>query len=233
VVVDVRDRGAQALLTIFVLSESLKASDDDTPPSSLRDIPRAFMVRGVAPVLWQKLIFALGIYDWFGAFTLILQGLVRLYGHRHELFFCLFGVAGLIAQLTAVNRISQTAGELRGTNLGYALLLCAFAIVPFALALWAAGGMIALFSLGLAPVNASLPAQPAPETLRGTILGAASSLDSVAGVFMPVVTTYAPQAGGVLPATAIPFALVAIALAVGVAQATRGPQLRPAAPDAP
>jgi DHA1 family tetracycline resistance protein-like MFS transporter len=224
------------VLTIFVLPESLKAGDDEAPASSLRDIPRAFTIDGVAPVMWQKLIFALGIYGWFGSFTLILQQQFGFSVTGTSYFFCLFGVASLISQLTAVGRISESAGDRRGTNIGYALMLCAFAVVPFAHAVWAAGLMIVLFSLGLALVNASLPAQLshlAPEHLRGTILGAASSLDSVAGVFMPVVTTYALQAGGVLPATAIPFAFVAIALAVGIVQAARGPALQPAPSEVP
>jgi DHA1 family tetracycline resistance protein-like MFS transporter len=224
------------VLTIFVLPESLKASDDETPASSLRDIPRTFTIAGVAPVMWQKLIFALGIYGWFGSFTLILQQQFGFSVAGTSYFFCCFGVASMVAQLAAVGRISERTGDRRSTNIGYALLLAAFAIVPFAHTIVAAGVMVALFSLGLALVNASLPAQLselAPGHLRGTILGAASSMDSIAGVFMPLVTTYALQAAGVLPATAVPFVFVAIALAVGIVQATRGPALRTAAPDAP
>jgi membrane protein DedA with SNARE-associated domain len=83
-------------------------------------------------------------------------------------------------------------------------------------------------------VNASIPAQlsrMAPEHLRGTVLGAASSMESLAGVFMPVATTLTLQAGGVLAATAIPFAFTACALALGIAQIVRAPTLTPA--DAP
>ena len=223
------------LLTVFVLPESLRANPAEAP-SSLRDIPRTFTIPGVAPVMWQKLIFSLGIYGWFGAFTLILQEQFGFSVTGTSYFFCLFGVVSMIAQLTAVGRISESTGERRGTNLGYVLLLGAFGVVPFAHAIWAAGLMIALFSLGLALVNASLPAQLsqlAPEHLRGTILGAASSTESIAGVFMPIVTTYALQIGGVLPATAVPFAFVAIALAVGIVQAARGPALGRAATGAP
>jgi nitrate/nitrite transporter NarK len=110
------------------------------------------------------------------------------------------------------------------------LLLVAFAIVPFAHTLWAAAAMMVCFSLGLALANASIPAQLsrlAPDHLRGTVLGAASSMESIAGVFMPVATTYALQAGGVVPATAIPFAFTACALALGIAQIVRTPHRHP------
>jgi DHA1 family tetracycline resistance protein-like MFS transporter len=218
------------VLTIFVLPESLKATEDEAP-TSIRDIPRAFTIPGVTPVMVQKAIFSLGIYGWFGSFTLILQQQFGFSVAGTSYFFCLFGVASVISQLGAVGRISESAGDRRSTVLGYVLVMAALTIVPFAHAIWLAGVMVALFSLGLALVNASLPAQLsalAPENLRGTVLGAASSLESIAGVFMPLATTYALQVGGVLPATSIPFVIIAFALAVGLTQVARGPALRPA-----
>jgi DHA1 family tetracycline resistance protein-like MFS transporter len=222
--------GLQAItlvLTVLLLPESRTRTEGDVP-ASLRDIPRAFTVPGIAPVMWQKLVFSLGIYGWFGAFTLVLQQQFGFTASGTSYFFCTFGVASMIAQLAAVGRISESTGERRGANLGYVLLMAAFAIVPFATALWQAGVMIACFSLGLSLVNAAIPAQLsmlAPEALRGTVLGAASSMESVAGVFMPLVTTYALQIGGVLPTAAIPFAFTGFALILGVVQVVRGPKL--------
>ncbi len=213
------------VLTILVLPES-RTHDPEATPATFRDIPRAFMTNGVAPVLWQKLVFSLGIYGWFGAFTLVLQRQFGFTASGTSYFFCLFGVASVIAQLGAVGRISENTGDRRSANLGYILLMVSFAIVPFARTLWAAGIMIVCFSLGLALANASIPAQLsrlAPDQLRGTVLGVASSLESIAGVFMPVVTTYVLQVGGVLPASAIPFAFTGFALALGIAQTVRRP----------
>jgi DHA1 family tetracycline resistance protein-like MFS transporter len=221
------------ILTILILPES-RSPNPDEAPASLRDIPRAFTVPGVAPVMWQKLIFSLGIYGWFGAFTLVLQKQFGFNATSTSYFFCSFGVVSVIAQLAAVGRISERTGDRRSSNLGYVLLMVAFAIVPFATAIWQAAIMIACFSLGLSLVNAALPAQLsrlAPEAMRGTILGAASSMESIAGMFMPLATTYALQAGGVLPAAAIPFAFTGLALALGVVQVMRGPALVPAAPE--
>ncbi len=229
--------GLQAItliLTILVLPESRTQTDGEVP-ASLRDIPRAFTITGVAPVMWQKLIFALGIYGWFGAFTLVLHKQFGFTATGTSYFFCTFGVVSVIAQLGAVGRISEKSGDRRSANLGYVLLLIAFAIVPFATALWQAAVMVGCFSLGLSLVNASLPAQLsqlAPETLRGTVLGAASSMESIAGVFMPLATTYALQVGGVLPAAAIPFAFTGISLVLGIVQLVRGPALVAATPNA-
>ncbi len=222
------------LLTILVLPES-RTHDPEAVPASLRDIPRAFTIRGVAPVMWQKLIFALGIYGWFGAFTLVLQKQFGFTATGTSYFFCTFGVASVIAQVTAVGRISESTGDRRSSTIGYVLLMIAFAIVPFATAIWQAVVMIGCFSLGLSLVNASLPAQLsrlAPEALRGTVLGAASSMESIAGIFMPLATTYALQVGGVLPAAAIPFVFTGCALVLGVVQVLRAPALLPATPDA-
>jgi hypothetical protein len=55
--------------------------------------------------------------------------------------------------------------------------------------------------------------------MRGTVLGAASSLESASGVFMPVLTTYTLQAAGVTPTVAITFGLTMIALFMGLAAA--------------
>jgi hypothetical protein len=80
--------------------------------------------------------------------------------------------------------------------------------------------MVVFFSLGLSLENATIPAllsANAPDNLRGTILGAASSLESVSGMFMPVISTYVLQVAGVPPTVAITFGLTAIALSMGIA----------------
>jgi hypothetical protein len=53
--------------------------------------------------------------------------------------------------------------------------------------------------------------------MRGTILGTASSLESVSGMFMPVISTYVLQAAGVAPTVAITFGLTTAALIMGLA----------------
>ena len=87
--------------------------------------------------------------------------------------------------------------------------------------------MVAFFSLGLSLVNATIPAllsANAPDNMRGTILGAASSLESVSGVFMPVLTTYVLQVAGVPPTVAITFGLTTAALVMGLAALRTAPR---------
>jgi MFS family permease len=86
--------------------------------------------------------------------------------------------------------------------------------IPFAIV------MVSCFSLGLSLVNATIPAllsTHAPDNMRGTILGTASSLESVSGMFMPVISTYVLQAAGVAPTVAITFGLTTAALIMGLA----------------
>jgi MFS family permease len=94
--------------------------------------------------------------------------------------------------------------------------------VPFMHGLPVALLFVIAFSFGMSVVNATIPAMLtdlAPDNLRGTVLGAASSLESVAGIVMPIVTTYTLQAFGVTLTAAIPLAFVSAALALGVVQA--------------
>jgi DHA1 family tetracycline resistance protein-like MFS transporter len=214
------------IVTIIALPESRKLDPTDKP-ASFGDITRALQAPRVAPVLWQKLVFSLGLYGWFACFTLILQQQFGFTASGTSYFFASFGVASVVAQLGVVGRVSEATNDRRTSNIGFVLLLCAFAVIPFVHSLLGAAVMIVFFSLGLSMVNASIPAllsSLSPENLRGTILGAASSLESVAGVFMPVVSTYVLQTAGVLPTVAIPFVFTAVALVMGLLAAPQTPE---------
>jgi MFS family permease len=131
-----------------------------------------------------------------------------------------FGLTSVIFQVGVVGRMTDKLGDRVSSNIGFVVLLIGFAIVPFAHTLPLAIVMVAFFSLGLSLVNATIPAllsANAPDNMRGTILGAASSLESVSGVFMPVLTTYVLQVAGVAPTVAITFGLTTAALLMGLA----------------
>lgn len=207
------------IVTILVLPESRKAGADEQP-ASFADITTSLRDPRVAPIMWQKLVFSLGLYGWFSIFTLVLQAQFGFDAESASYFFCAFGVASVIMQLGVVGRVTDALGDRRASNIGFAVLLVAFAIVPFAHAIPLAVAMVVFFSLGLALVNATIPAllsTRAPDNLRGTVLGAASSLESMSGVFMPVLSTWTLQAAGVAPAVTITFGLTTIALAMGLA----------------
>ena len=206
------------IVTIIVLPESRK-SEPDEAQASLADVRRALGAPRVAPILWQKLAFALGMYGWFAVFALVLGRQLGFDESRISFFFCGFGIASVIMQLGVVGRSTDSFGDRRASLLGFASLLVAFGIVPFAHTVGLAAVMVAFFSFGMSTANATIPSlltALSPENLRGTILGTASSLDSIAGVVMPVITTYTLQAAGVAPTVAIPFGFVAVALAVGL-----------------
>lgn len=214
------------IVTILVLPESRKI-DTDEKPAQFGEIALSLRDRRVAPIMWQKLVFSLGLYGWFSIFTLVLQAQFGFDAESASYFFCAFGVASVIVQVGVVGRVTDALGDRHASNIGFAVLLVAFAIVPFARTIPLAVAMVVCFSLGLALVNATIPAllsSSAPDNLRGTVLGAASSLESVSGVFMPVLSTWTLQAAGVAPAVAITFGLTTIALGMGLA-ALRAPVL--------
>jgi len=206
------------IVTIVVLPES-RRRDPDEPHATLADVRRALSAPRVAPILWQKLVFSLGLYGWFAVFALVLGRQLGFDQSGTSFFFCAFGVASVIMQLGVVGRITDALGDRRSSLVGFAALLLAFAIVPIAHDIKLAAVMVAFFSFGMSMVNATIPSlltALAPESMRGTVLGTASALDSVSGVIMPVITTYTLQAAGVAPTVAIPFGFVAVALAVGL-----------------
>lgn len=217
------------IVTILVLPESRKKVAADEKPAALGDIKRSLSNPRVAPVLWQKLVFSLGLYGWFSCFTLILQRQFGFDAAGTSYFFTAFGIASIISQLGLVGRTTDGLGDRTASNIGFAVLLMAFAIVPFARQIPLAIVMIVCFSVGLSLVNAAIPAllsSLSPDNLRGTVLGAASSLESVSGVLMPVLSTWVLQVSGVFATVSITFGFTAIALVMGLIQA-RYPESQP------
>jgi DHA1 family tetracycline resistance protein-like MFS transporter len=206
------------IVTVLVLPESREAKADEKP-ATLGDIKMSLLDPRVSPIMWQKLIFSLGLYGWFSVFTLVLQAQFGFDASASSYFFCAFGLTSVIFQIGVVGRLTDALGDRVTSNIGFSVLLVGFAIVPFAHAVPLAIAMVAFFSLGLSLVNATIPSllsANAPDNMRGTILGAASSLESVSGVFMPVLSTYVLQAAGVAPTVAITFGLTMAALFMGL-----------------
>jgi DHA1 family tetracycline resistance protein-like MFS transporter len=209
------------IVTLAVLPES-RSRVPVEEIATLGDIRRALSAPRVSPVLWQKFVYSLGLYGWFAVFALVLQRQLGFDQSSTSYFFCVFGVTSVIMQLAVVGGITGRVGDRRASLLGFASLVAAFALVPFMHGLWIAMLLVAFFSFGLSMANATIPAMLtalAPENMRGTVLGAASSLESVAGIVMPIATTYTLQAAGVNLTAAIPLAFVAAALVMGIIQA--------------
>jgi DHA1 family tetracycline resistance protein-like MFS transporter len=199
------------IVTLLVLPESRQPKADEKP-ATLSDIKLSLLDPRVAPIMWQKLVFSLGLYGWFSVLTLVLQAQFGFDASASSYFFCAFGLTSVVFQIGVVGRLTDALGDRVTSNIG-------FAIVPFAHAVPLAVAMVAFFSLGLSLVNATIPAllsANAPDNMRGTILGTASSLESISGVFMPVLSTYVLQSAGVAPTVAITFGLTTAALFMGI-----------------
>lgn len=211
------------VVTIFALPESRKKGEVDEN-ATFADIIGSLRQPAVAPVLWQKLIYSLGLYGWFAAFTLVLQKQLGFTEETASYFFAGFGVASIIMQLGVVGRLTDAFGDRRTNNIGLALMLLSFAIVPFLHDIPSAMLMLVLFSMGLSINNATIAAliaDSAPENQRGTILGVGSSLESASGVVMPPISTAALGAYGVPATAAISAVFTLVALALGLIQSKR------------
>jgi DHA1 family tetracycline resistance protein-like MFS transporter len=208
------------VVTIFALPESREA-DAAKSVATFADIVLALRNPSVAPVLWQKLVYSLGLYGWFAALTLVLQRELGLREDTVSYFFAAFAVVSIVMQLFVVGRLTERIGDRRANNIGLAATLVSFAVVPFMHDAATALAMLVFFALGLSINNATLAAligEAAPENARGTIFGVGSSLDSVSGVVMPPLSTATLSAYGSASTAAISGVLTLAALIMGLAQ---------------
>ena len=114
----------------------------------------------------------------------------------------------VIFQLGVVGRLVDRLGVRTTSNVGFAAGCAFFLVVPFFHNVVALVAAQALFAFALSVTNATLATlltDAAPEALRGTVLGAGSSLEAVAGVVMPTISTailatYGPPWTGVCSA---------------------------------
>lgn len=211
------------VLTIVLLPESRAgATEDAKNAASVRDIFGSLLDRKIAPVLWLRLVYVLGMYGWFGSMTLILNRQLGWGVAETSYVFAAFGVLQVALQIVAVGRFTEAVGNRTATNAGFVLCTIAFALVPFATANALAFALLFVFGVGISIENAAFPAlasDAAPNERRGTVLGVVSGLDSLAGFVMPPVTTAVLGAYGVAPAAAIVAGLVGLAAAIGIVQA--------------
>ncbi len=212
------------VVTIVLLPESRSKEQQAEPSASFADIRLSLADKRVAPVLWQKLVYSLGLYGWFSVFTLILAARLHFDATSSSYFFAGFGVVSVVLQLGIVGRITDKLGDRRASNLGFVASTTAFLIAPFITNIPTGIAMLVVFCTGLALNNATLPsliANASPENQRGTILGVGSSLESLSGVIMPPVSTGVLQEYGVGPTAFISAGFSAIALVMGILQTKR------------
>jgi DHA1 family tetracycline resistance protein-like MFS transporter len=216
-------------VTIVALPESRKAGEE-RDAATFADIVVALRDPAVAPVLWQKLVYSMGLYGWFAALTLVLQRQLGLREDTVSYFFAAFASISIVMQIFVVGRLTERIGNRRANNIGLAATLVSFAIVPFLHDAASALGMLIFFALGLSINNATLAAlvgEAAPDNARGTVFGVASALESASGVIMPPLSTGVLSAYGAAATAGISGLLTLVALIMGLAQ-TRLRGKRPA-----
>ncbi len=219
------------LLTIFFLPEQVAEKGEAGASATFGDIFRYFAEPSVSPILVQKLAYSLALYGWFAAFALMLNALLGFGGRETAFFFAAFGVPSVIFQLGVVGRISdrlgassEKLGHRAGSNIGFAAACLFFLLIPLARNLPLIALIMPLFAFALSMSSAMLPAlltDVSPQKVRGTVLGVGSSLESISGVLMPVVTTTVLAAYGPAWTAAIPAFFCFIALALGLAAQRR------------
>ncbi|MDQ2818619.1 MAG: MFS transporter [Candidatus Eremiobacteraeota bacterium] len=178
-------------ITIVMLPESRTASSD-VEATRLRAVVKSLRNERVAPVLWQQWMFSLALYAWFGVFSLLLKVALNLSVSQASYFFAAFGLLSAVLQVGAVDRVASAIGDRGCSNVGIALSVAGFALVPYGHTVWTLSPAFVCFAAGMSlarPGITSLLTAAAPENQRGAILGVGSSLDNVSGVLMPPVST--------------------------------------------
>jgi len=206
------------IVTIVMLPESRNPQGSQV--ATFGHIRASLVDPRVGPILLQMWAFSLALYAWFGVFALLMQAALGFTATNTSFFFASFGVLSVILQLGPGPRLIDLLGDRRSSNIGIALALCGFLLVPLIHSIWTMLPTFLLFGIGMAiarPALSSLLAAGAPENQRGTILGVSSALDNLSGVTMPPLSTgllgrYGPAWAG---ATSSLFALVALLMGLG------------------
>jgi len=204
------------ILTIIMLPES-RSIEKGAKVAGFADIGKSLAHGRIAPLLWQQWMYSLALYAMFGVFALFYQAALGFQVTQVYYFFAGFAVSSVIMQGFIVGPVSEWLGDRRCSNLGLAIGVFGFCMVPFVHAVWSALLMMLPFAAGMAltrPCLTSLITDHTPEDQRGVILGTGSALDNVSGVVMPPIATgllgtYGTAFVGI-PSTL--FALVALAM---------------------
>ena len=178
------------IITVIMLPESRAKTDE--PNVGFGEILRTFRNKDLAPILWQKLALSLSLYAWFSVITLFLIYQMGFGQGQTYYFYSVFAVLNVLTNIGGVGRASDRFGDRTMALMGISFLVLAFAIVPFVHAILLMVVIMVLFSLGMAFANTGLTAiisNTVDERRQGTVLGVTSSLDSVAGIVSPPIST--------------------------------------------
>jgi len=206
------------ILTIVLLPES-RSKKEDEEHVGFREIATTLTNPRLSPILLQKLTLSLALYGWYLVIALYLKGQLGFGVVQTTQYFSAFAIVNVIVNAFGVGKTSRGLGDARMSLVGLALLVLAFSATPFTHTPLAFAAVMVLFAIGGAFANNGITAMisnTATEREQGTVLGVGSSLDSLAGILAPPVST------GVLALYGSPFAglaslvMAAISLILGV-----------------
>ena len=178
----------------------------------------------LARILWQKLAVSLALYGWFAVFALYFQRQLGFSLTQTDYFFSIFAIFNVLNNAVVVGRVSARLGDRGMSNVGLAVLVCGFAVLPFVHEIVLMALTMLLFSFGMALANTGIVAlisNTASDREQGRVLGTSSSLDSLSGMLAPPVSTSLLGAFGPRFAGVESLVMGVIALAMGLRRAKR------------
>jgi DHA1 family tetracycline resistance protein-like MFS transporter len=217
---------ALALLTIVLTVTLLPESH-----GAVKIAPTFAEVRSSlrSPVLGRLILtqfaFAIAFTSWVTVFALWAERQLGFGPQQTSTIFILSSIVGIIIQLRFIGPLVDRFGEGRIALAGLALCAIAYAGVGFITMPVAIYGFVVLWSLGGAltrPALGALISSASPAAQRGTILSVNDSLNNLAFVMAPFISTtvlwFNPHLTGVVPA-----AFSCVALAIGYRLLTAPP----------
>ena len=213
------------VITIVMLPES-RSRGNEEDRFSLRSVLSSFGKPKLARILWQKLAVSLALYGWFAVFALYFQRQLGFSLTQTDYFFSIFAVFNVLNNAVVVGRVSARLGDRGMSNVGLAVLVCGFAVLPFVHEIVLMALTMLLFSFGMALANTGIVAlisNTASDREQGRVLGTSSSLDSLSGMLAPPVSTSLLGAFGPRFAGVESLVMSVIALAMGL-RASEAPQ---------
>ena len=183
-----------------------------------KELLEALRSPAILSLLARYFCFIFAFTYFFTNFGLYLDRVLRVGPSAASLLLAIAGVVGALVTIFGVNILTQRFGSQRVSTMSFAVGFVAFTMLFFVndlplfvatIVVWAVSGAL------LRPTLDTLLSQAAPERERGSILGVADALTSVAMIASPALGSYvvatAPRLTGIVPA-----AVVAAGFALGL-----------------
>jgi len=222
--------GLTVVLTIVLLPESKGAVK--TAPT-LGEIRASLHSPVLGRLILTQFAFAISFTSWVTVFALYVERVFGFGPTQTANMFIVSSVVAIVVQTTLIGKLVDRYGEGRVAVAGLACAIAAYGGVGFVTTVPVLFAFVVLWALSsalLRPALVALISDAAPADQRGTILSVNDSLNNLAFLMAPFISTAVlqlnPHLTGVLPAT---FACVAIAIGYRLFTAPRPAPMNEAA----